>query len=305
MECSRKSYSLKMECVMKKLLLSFLLLSGHHLQAASSDGAQAEKEANTLVRVRFTGNINEQGNPIEQEYPLAVLNQFAYFEIAFEFRAANMKSAKGTAEKDFIECFVFKETLDILIALAASETQEAFTAKLTEYPLSGLIQLYLAADYLQLKDFDGNLPQFNRLDLLLEQIVQKLIAADFAAIDQEDFEAINANNDLCIYLIEKLYKRAAWSVLHTLQGHTGLVYSVAFSPDGQSVVTASTDRTAKLWDVQTGQLLLTLQGHTGLVSSVAFSPDRQSVATGSWDSTANLWNVQTGQLLLTLQGHTG
>ena len=67
-----------------------------------------------------------------------------------------------------------------------------------------------------------------------------------------------------------------WSAtLQTLEGHWSSINSVAFSPDGKQVVSASDDQTIQPWDATTGVALHTLGGHLGSVNSVAFSPDRK------------------------------
>jgi eukaryotic-like serine/threonine-protein kinase len=91
----------------------------------------------------------------------------------------------------------------------------------------------------------------------------------------------------------------------TLVGHAGLVWGVAFSPDGQRLASASRDQTVKIWDTATGKELLALKGHAGQVYGLAFSPDGQRLASGSWDQTVKIWESATGRELLALKGHTG
>ncbi len=81
------------------------------------------------------------------------------------------------------------------------------------------------------------------------------------------------------------------------------VTSVAFSPDGKTVLTWSSDKTARLWDVETGKQVQEFIGHEGYITSVAYSPDGKTVLTGSSDKTARLWDVETGRLLKNLIGH--
>ncbi len=91
--------------------------------------------------------------------------------------------------------------------------------------------------------------------------------------------------------------------LQTFQGHTNRIYSAAFSPDGKYVLTGSEDRTAKLWDANTGAEVHTFSGHGDTIYSVAFSPDGKYAVTGSGDQTARLWNVASGAVVRTFAGH--
>src|SRR5579862_9833171 len=68
-----------------------------------------------------------------------------------------------------------------------------------------------------------------------------------------------------------------------LAGHTGAVNSVAFSPDGARLTTASEDKTARVWNTSTGELLHTLTGHDDAVFAAPFSPDGRVIATVSAD----------------------
>ncbi|MGD1712485.1 WD40 repeat domain-containing protein, partial [Dapis sp. BLCC M172] len=99
-----------------------------------------------------------------------------------------------------------------------------------------------------------------------------------------------------IYIDDGKYRE-----INCLQGHEDEVNGVVFSPDGETIATASDDNTVKLWN-QEGKLLQTLTGHQNSVFGVAFSPDGETIATASYDKTVKFWN-QEGKLLQTLVGH--
>ena len=86
-------------------------------------------------------------------------------------------------------------------------------------------------------------------------------------------------------------------------GHTDLITSVAFSPDGQYVLSGSVDKTMKLWEVATGREIRAFKGHESTVESVAFSPDGKFALSGSFDRTIRLWEVATGREIRTFKSH--
>jgi WD40 repeat protein/actin-like ATPase involved in cell morphogenesis len=80
--------------------------------------------------------------------------------------------------------------------------------------------------------------------------------------------------------------------------------SVAFSPDGQWLTSASCDNRVPLWRVADGTLVRTLEGHRFESRAVAFSPDSQLLASRS-NSTVRLWRIADGTLVRTMEGHIG
>ncbi|HTT84839.1 MAG TPA: TIR domain-containing protein, partial [Rhizomicrobium sp.] len=86
--------------------------------------------------------------------------------------------------------------------------------------------------------------------------------------------------------------------------HAGHVMSVAYSPDGKHLVTASGDGTARIWDAQTTRLRAVLRGHKGTVYDATYNPDGTRIVTASADGTARIWNAQTGTQIAVLRGHT-
>ncbi len=95
-------------------------------------------------------------------------------------------------------------------------------------------------------------------------------------------------------------------LIRSLGRYTGVIYAIAFSPDGQSLAfspdaNASNptleQNTLRLWNLEGEQIGQTLSGHTDYIDAIAFSPSGQTLVSGSFDKTVKVWNVETGALI--------
>lgn len=87
--------------------------------------------------------------------------------------------------------------------------------------------------------------------------------------------------------------------------HGKAVVSLAVTPDGRTLASASADRTIKLWSLPDGIVRKTISGHTGTVSSVAISPDGRYLVSGSVDKSVRLWSLPDGEPVKTLTPFSG
>src|SRR5208282_2130821 len=116
---------------------------------------------------------------------------------------------------------------------------------------------------------------------------------------------LNRINSEAGALTAALLTQERWPVVTGAIKHDGAVIFAQFSPDGQRVVTASTDQTARVWDAATGKALSEPMKHDGAVYSAQFSPDGQRVVTASTDQTARVWDAATGKALSEPMKHDG
>ena len=100
----------------------------------------------------------------------------------------------------------------------------------------------------------------------------------------------------------RLYRVSDWSLLAVLRGHDDVVFSLAFSPDGEHLASASFDHTVRLWSVQTHARVKEYHHHSDFVYAVAFSPDGKQLVSASKDRTVQLYETQSGKGLFTFSG---
>ncbi len=100
--------------------------------------------------------------------------------------------------------------------------------------------------------------------------------------------------------------------IRTMRDHITPVLSVAISPDGKYIVSASEKATysddyhcMKIWDFETGEEVRTLRGHQSSINSVCISPSGTHIVSGSGDGTIKIWDFDTGTEIRTLRGHAG
>jgi WD40 repeat protein len=91
--------------------------------------------------------------------------------------------------------------------------------------------------------------------------------------------------------------------LRTLEGHLNYVDGAAVTPDGKWAISASSDKTLKVWELETGRVLRTLEGHTSSVEGVAVTPNGKRAVSASRDHTLKVWDLDSGLVLSTLKGH--
>lgn len=97
----------------------------------------------------------------------------------------------------------------------------------------------------------------------------------------------------------RLFTTGDWKLKAVLGGHEDVVNSIAFDRDGKRLLSASYDRTARVWDVTSGKVLRTLSMHSDFVLAAAFSPDGKHVFTGSKDRSVRMTEAESGKGVFT------
>jgi WD40 repeat protein len=192
--------------------------------------------------------------------------------------------ARGTAEAESTRAFEAQQ-------IAVTERADAIEARAT----SDLLAEVAATSEAQVADLK------NRI-----QASQLAAASDAELKENQELALLLVTAGLGISpqpdTVARFYSAIFTPFRRSIEGHEGRVLSASFSPDGQRIVTASVDGSAKVWDVA-GNEEASLEGHEGVVTSASFTPDGQRIVTASEDGSAKLWDL-AGNEEASLEGHT-
>ena len=176
-------------------------------------------------------------------------------------------------------------------------------------PLSELYKILEQESYnLRAKDHDSFISLPNNIDkslLFAQQIHIRAFELLNTQVVEKTKKYLKTKRNYFIVKWAKVKdQNTLMKTLAVHNGAIGAITSIAITPDGTKVVSGSSDKTVRIWDINTGELLKTLEGHTYNVNSVAITPDGTKVVSGSSDKTVRIWDINTGELLKTLEGHT-
>lgn len=101
----------------------------------------------------------------------------------------------------------------------------------------------------------------------------------------------------------KIFNTSTWQPMATLTSHSDVLYSIAFRPNSNDVVTASLDKTIRIWNADSGNLLRTIKDHADAVFGIAFSSDGKFMASASGDRTAKIFQTSDWKRVATLNAH--
>ncbi|MEM9544096.1 MAG: hypothetical protein AAGA60_32005, partial [Cyanobacteria bacterium P01_E01_bin.42] len=138
---------------------------------------------------------------------------------------------------------------------------------------------------------------------LAEQLLGRLMAIDLREIHGLLEQGTQRKQSDWLRPITPSLTPPGGQLIRTLSGHRSGVRAVSITPDGKQAISASSDKTLKIWNLETGNEHLTLSGHRGGVRAVSITPDGKQAISASDDNTLKIWNLETGNERLTLSGH--
>src|SRR3989440_11605343 len=139
------------------------------------------------------------------------------------------------------------------------------------------------------------------IDLVIQKALSKIVEQRFVSM----LEFASAFEQVCKAELPKQHTSAPvpmGKLITPYRKHSAPVLSIAWSPDGKKIASASADKTVHIWNATSKNPILIYRNHNKSVSAVAWSPDGSRIVSGSWDTSVQVWHVQSGRKLFTYRG---
>lgn len=248
---------------------------------------------------------SEHNKPLADHIP-AVYVSPAHRDLAKEGKTVYLvPTGKGTMF-DSKEGVTFREIRDgesqTILAVEAHRDAAVIWTKPSDLdvdfknPMKNLKSAFADGFYVAMAD--GSARQFK--DTLNADVLAALFTRAGAESIGADFSSVKVPRPVAAQPPNTLTKTG-----RMFDGHTGVIWTVAMSPDGKTLASAGDDKEIRLWNVATGKTSRLLAGHTNLVRSVVWSADGKSLFSGSFDTTIRQWDIQTNDVTTTLTSEAG
>lgn len=249
-----------------------------------------------LLEDAETGEIIWQNYASVSPELVAVLNQMVRYHFRDRYQSV---TEVIQALQPLINRYLLSQTdtLRLQPALTATSTRSALSSQLKTIPVKDQRPSGAVADQTN-KTANPNL--IVNLPLLLGLVTGVVSALALILVSYYSLRPLRPQASVPQSVTTNTSSRLLSAVAQeqTLSGHSEAVWSVAVTPDGQTLVSASGDKTIKLWDLSTGEQRRTLAGNAAIVLSVALTPDGQNLASGSYaaEKAIKIWHLPTGEL---------
>ena len=282
---------MRLNCFMVYLLNSVNLLRVYEQQPIWTEGIQLMKNRLFSILIVLFTILTSLINSFAQNYTKLGLPEGAKTRIGKGGITGMRYSPDGTR-------LAVDTTIGIWIYDAKAYEELAFFGE-SNSQYYGNRRIFFSPDGNTLASTRGSREGIKLWDVttgrLKNTLVESLISVGYTVLFSPNGRTLASNNNKEIYL---------WDTVtgdyEVLKGHTDYVRRFAFSPDGKTLASGSSDHTVRLWNVATGEHKKNLTGHPAPVTRIAFSPDGSTLTSVSDDKTVYLWDISTGERKKTL-----